>query len=214
MSERAQQALEDAITLLAKLADGKGYVLNRVKLAKLLYFLDLQSWEETGRLMTGVEWQWLDHGPYAGSIPAATTRMSKQGELEVRELGTNFGNTEYRIRPTRPQYFVEPGSHIIALATKVVDEYGAYTAKALKNLSYETEPMLRVQKQGKRGDPLEFPIRAPSRTAVQRALARFALLAKATEGQDEGDVAGALREDMNALSGARSSANRILLDDE
>lgn len=60
----------------------------------------------------------------------------------------------------------------------------------------------------------ELPHPPPDRALVQGAIARYARLARRTQGVDEGDVAGALRAEIDALAPARTSATRRLLGEE
>jgi len=214
MTQDPQIALRDSITLIAAEAAKRGFVLNRVKLVKLLYFLDLRAWKELGHTVTGAAWRWDNCGPNAATIVAAYMHMADCGELETKAMSNSYGSPEYRIQSTSPRYFFEPSTSLVALAVSVVEEYGLYTASSLSDLAYKTEPMLSVQQDAHRGDLLEFPATAPSPTAMQRTIARYARLAHKTEGEDSGDVASALREDMRALHPARSSAMRLMFEDE
>lgn len=60
----------------------------------------------------------------------------------------------------------------------------------------------------------ELPLPPPNRNQVNATLARYARLARETEGSDQGDVAAALRDDIEALAPARLAATRRLLNDE
>src|SRR4051812_30721320 len=42
----------------------QGYVITRLKLAKLLYLSDLSAVREGDNPVSGIEWKWLDHGPF------------------------------------------------------------------------------------------------------------------------------------------------------
>lgn len=200
------KALEDCIALIAVQAASQCVILNRVKLVKLLYFLDLRAWKERGRAVTGVEWRWDTYGPYAEAIVEACERVADDGELETTETTPDYGSPENPMTFRAPRYCRRPNHSLITLAAAIVGEYGTYTASALSDLSYKAEPMRKVQEQGSRGDPLEFPSPAPSRNAAGRAIARYARLAREMRGEDEGDVAAALREDMDALGPARAAA--------
>jgi hypothetical protein len=193
-------SLADSITLVAEHAAKKGFVLNRTKLVKILYFLDLTAWGEIGRIVTGIEWRWDNYGPYAAEIVETCIRMSKSGELEASQTQNEYGTTEYRIRSKSPRYFQEPNPSLVKLVDGVVGEYGLYIASTLRDLSYKTEPMLYVQTHGHRGDLLEFPTPVPSRAAVRRTVARYAGLARKSEGEDSRDPVAVLREDIQWCS--------------
>jgi len=215
MTADAQAAsLADSITLVADHAAKRGLVLNRTKLVKILYFLDLTAWNEIGRTITGVEWRCDNYGPYAADIVETCTRMSASGELAATQIQNDFGTTEYRLRSKCPRYFQEPSPSLVKLVDGVVGEYGLYIASTLRDLSYKTEPMLYVQTHGHRGDLLEFPAPAPGHASVRQTVARYARLARNTEGVDSGDTAAALREDIQSLQAARAAATRRMLGGE
>ena len=89
-----QRRLEDAITLFVSHRP-KG--LSRTALVKLLYFLDLRSWERYHRPVTGLSWYWHYFGPYADEITDTVSELEIHGELVVDVHPTGFGSTEYRI---------------------------------------------------------------------------------------------------------------------
>lgn len=65
--------------------------LGRVKLFKLLYFLDFMSFRETGHLVTGLSYQAWDHGPVPSELfgelkyepKADLTAMLKEVEIQL-----------------------------------------------------------------------------------------------------------------------------------
>jgi hypothetical protein len=156
LADARTQALEDAITLLAELSSEQGGALNRVKLAKLLYLLELRAWREFGHGVTGIEWRWDNYGPYSVAIPEACTRMETTDELALAEISSYYGSSEYRIRSRYPRYFRQPNPATKKLAQEIMAEYGLWTASALKALTYKTEPMQLIQQNGRRGDVLDL----------------------------------------------------------
>jgi hypothetical protein len=60
---------------------------------------------------------------------------------------------------------------------------------------------------------IDFPVGAPAREQVHRALKKYARFSRATADSDEGDVAAALREELRALQPARAAATEQLLGD-
>lgn len=42
--------------------------MTRMKVAKLLYLVDLEAVRSTGCLATDVRWQWLDYGPFSTAL--------------------------------------------------------------------------------------------------------------------------------------------------
>jgi hypothetical protein len=208
-----EQRIEDAITLVASTAAAQQVYLTRTKLAKLLYFLDLGAWEEFGVTITGIEWVWDQFGPYSMVIKDTYEAMVETGEMAVRQISNYYGNAEYRIESRAPQYYEEPSPAIRQLASTIIRVYGHNSPGRISELSYKTEPMCKVQKEGQRGDVLEFPVRVPSKRQVNAAIDRYANIARLHVGQDEGNVAAALREDLEALTQARKSATKRMLEE-
>jgi uncharacterized phage-associated protein len=199
-------SLEDSIAMVAAQAKHQGVVLTRTKLVKLLYFLDVRAWDTIGRTVTGVEWIWHHYGPYSSTVVEVCDAMAETGELEVEETANYFGKPEYRIHSVSEAYYYRHSAVFGSLVRQVVHDYGRFSPAAVGDKSYETEPMRRVVRDGQRGDVIEFPITPGTKTDVARTAARYAALARKTRGEDEGDIASGLREEGQALSGARASA--------
>jgi len=202
-------AIEDAIATLSSQMAIRGYRLNRTKLVKLLYFIDLAAWEEMGRLVTGVNWTWDHYGPFSGAILEACNDMADTGELNVRVEGIGPDSREFHIRSEDVRYFKRPSEEVVRLIRSVVRDYGALSATRLKELSYQTAPMKRVIEEGRRGDELQFVRRPVSSSDVKNAVARYAGLVRRQ--QQSGDVAAALRADLEDLRAGRESATTKLL---
>jgi uncharacterized phage-associated protein len=202
-------AIEDAIAALASQMASHGYSLNRTKLVKLLYFIDLEAWQEIGQRVTGVNWIWDNYGPFSVAILEACDRMSETGELDVRMEKTGPASRAFDIRSDKVMYFKRPSEEVMRLIRNVVREYGQKSATRLKELSYQTPPMKRVIEEGQRGDELQFPPRSVSPADVKAAVARYAGLVRRQE--QSGDVATALRTDLEDLREGRESATTKLL---
>src|SRR5687767_6630928 len=46
----------------------RGIQITRTKIAKLLYLADLRAIEDNRPPVSGVEWKWLEHGPYNNDL--------------------------------------------------------------------------------------------------------------------------------------------------
>lgn len=209
MDGEDREALEDAVALVASMCGRHGVTLTRTKLVKLLYFVDVRSWERSGRVVTGVEWMWHYYGPYSAEIVATCNRMSANGELDVIPTSNYYGSPEYRIRTLEAMYFSPPEVGVVELVREVVQEFGGKPAAKIGDLSYETLPMRHlIQHGGRRGDVLEFPSSPPTDDALRRTASKYARILRATDTPDRnvGDVAEGLREDVQAHETARKSA--------
>jgi hypothetical protein len=210
---RSDRDLEDAITLVTQQARVQGVHLTRTKLVKLLYFVDLGSWERLGSRVSGVDWIWHHYGPYSGAIVDACERMAENGELELTFTNNYFGSPQVDISSTRAEYYRRPSSVLVGLVRSVVSDLGQFPPAKIGDLSYDTKPMKAlVERGGARGDLIEFPEPRPSVEAVHRTAARYSTVAaKRARRSDRGDVAAGLREESAALSRARKSAGNHVL---
>jgi hypothetical protein len=206
-----RRALEDAIALIAATCSRAGVELTRTKLVKLLYFVDLRSWERSGRVLTGVEWMWHHYGPYSAEIVSTCDRMHSNDEIKVQTKSNYYGSPTYCITSTTEAYFEQPSVGVVQLVREIVNELGSKPPAKIGDLSYETAPLRSlIQAGGKRGDVIEFPAAPPTATAVERTAAKYgALLAQRPQrADDEGDVAEGLREDIASTAEARAAGTR------
>src|SRR5947209_16008599 len=92
--QNARAILEDTITILAA---GLPRRLTRTGLVKLLYLIDLRSWERRGRPLTELRWIWHNYGPYSPEITEAVGDLEGNNELRVEATLNGYGSTVYRI---------------------------------------------------------------------------------------------------------------------
>jgi hypothetical protein len=210
----ATLSLEDTIAMLAAHARHQGVTLTRTKLVKLLYLLDVRAWETIGRTLTGVEWIWHHYGPYSPTVVEVCKRMSSTGELEAEETSNFFGSPEYRVRSANEAYYRDHSPVFMALARQIIAEFGRFAPSMIGDLTYETEPMRRIVREGQRGDLIEFEDEPRNATDVRRTAQRYAALARKTRGRDEGDIADGLREQELVLQASRASAMARMFGDE
>lgn len=151
----AREILEDAITLLAAKLPRK---LTRTGLVKLLYLVDLRSWERRGRPLTQLRWIWHNYGPYAAEITEAVADLEGNNELHVEAVRNAYGSIVYRIHsgPKASLYGVlsDEDKQLIA---DVVTEFGTYTPSTLTMLTYQTVP---IDNARMRFAPLDFSMYA------------------------------------------------------
>lgn len=202
-------ALEDAIALVSAQAFSRGVTLTRTKLVKLLYFVDLRSWERSGRPVTGVEWRWHHYGPYSSFIVEATGRMAAAGELTLDSTANYYGSPEYRIHSVKALYYDPPSRQLTDLVREVVIELGHFAPAQIGDKSYDTEPMRLLVRSGHRGDLIEFPTSPPTKRDVEDVVRRYK--SRVRHRTDSGDINQGLREDLAATSVARKAATTKLL---
>jgi uncharacterized phage-associated protein len=197
-----------AIVTLLEVARADGVVINRTKLAKLLYLADLRAVGELGRPMSGLRWHWYHHGPWDNSFYPLLEDLGTRGTVESEELD-HRGYTEHRLR-LAGDVEVEIGARFAEIVAEIVQEYGSEAAASLRDLTYQTAPMLEAQREGKPGDALDLNGGAPVPDSGA-ALARFqGVLDRLPRQDDEGDL-GVMADEHAESAGVRARANDVIL---
>lgn len=201
-----------ALVAVLSAARAQGAVITRMKLAKLLYLADLRAIEQLGRPCSGVEWRWLHYGPFSKGLLAVEDDLVCAGVVE-RETRENFyGSVEYRLRLSRPVP-VDVDAEFATIVEHVVLDYGNLAASSLRDLTYQTPPMIEAQREEAHGEVLDLltghPI--PDMTPV---LNQFqAVLNRIGPQEDEGDLSG-LSAEVASWGPHRTCATRPLVDDD
>jgi hypothetical protein len=161
-----------AVLAVLRAALEHDYVITRTKLAKLLYLADLRAVAAGGEPISGIRWKWLNFGPFNNDLLEIEQQLV-QDELvtSVREPW-EFGQA-YRLSlvgdpAALPR--LAPGEEAVLAAA--VREWGSLAASSLKDLSYQTPPMIEAQAEGNRGVVLDLNLVRP-RPKVSRTLARI-----------------------------------------
>lgn len=144
--DESRKRLEDVITILVSQSRRH---LTRTSMVKLLYFVDLRSYEARGRPITNLSWIWHHYGPFAEGVAETVGALEAAGELGV-SVGIGFyGGPEYTIR-TGPHagLFGVLTSDEVSLLQRVIDEFGRHSATVLRNLSYQTWPIREARNRG------------------------------------------------------------------
>lgn len=202
-------SIEDALSLVVEVAKREEVTLTKTRLVKLMYFLDLRSWEESGRVVTGVEWIWHHYGPYSWTLEECVDRMARNDELTVTARAMPAGYREFRISGSRRLgYYADPDPSAERLVRTLVREFKTFSAKRIGDASYETEPMRQlISSGGSRGDVIEFPAPVPTAQQVQSALARYQGISVS---EDVGDLDD-LRDELEEFATTRRAASTKLL---
>jgi uncharacterized phage-associated protein len=200
-----------ALVALLAAARAQGTVVTRTKAAKLLYLADLKAVELLGRPCSGVHWRWLNYGPFSNTLLIVEDDLVTDGIVERETTENYFGGTEYRLRLLHPVQ-VDVDEEFAGILEKVVIEYGHLAASTLRDLTYQTPPMLEAQRDGARGEHLDLLTGRPV-PDVAPVLQRFrGVLHRLKPQSDEGDMAG-LSEEVAEWGPARRSATRPMIDD-
>jgi hypothetical protein len=157
---RADPDLRQLIAYIVARARAREITLNRTKLVKLLYLLDIER-VKTGRdPITGLEWVFFHYGPYAFEL-IDTLKAMEGSQLVAQQWHTGI---LYRGAPGAPDGDEWPAGTKAAI-DRVVDRFAELDLNELLDYVYfRTGPM----QQGKRGDRLDMalaredpPLRAP-----------------------------------------------------
>jgi uncharacterized phage-associated protein len=160
MRHTNRQRLEDAITLVV---ENSPRTLTRTGLVKLLYFIDLRSWEQWRQPLTGLNWTWHYYGPFSEEIAEVMGDMEASGELTIAAHQSYFGTPEYQIElGDEAALYPALSPDEEQLLKQVVSEFGQYPASTLARLSYQTDPMETVERRGDRLDFEKYASGSPS----------------------------------------------------
>ncbi|WP_181874355.1 type II toxin-antitoxin system antitoxin SocA domain-containing protein [Marinitenerispora sediminis] len=203
--------LRSTLALLKSARDHK-HTLNRTKIAKLLYLADLKSVEDGGVPFSGATWRWENYGPFDSALYRVEESLTSAGIVErVDDRGGVTGEVRLRL----VQDVESPlSAELDGLVQQVVTEHGAKSAVALRDLSYETSPMLAAQAGGTRGVLIDLN-RARRRRQYEALKERYRKhLARRAPRKNDPGVGEELREEMAASSGARRRATMKALGEE
>lgn len=201
-----------AFVALLSAARAQGAVITRTKLAKLLYLADLAAVEELGRPGSGLQWRWLNYGPFSNALLTIEDDLVSDGIVERQTTENYFGSVEYRLRLVR-SIPVDVDGEFAAIIEKTVLSHGNLAPSTLRDMTYQTAPMQEAKREGGRGQFLDLlsgrPV--PDIALVQR---RFERLLDQLEPQaDEGDLSG-LTEEIADWADYRARATRPLVSDD
>lgn len=190
-------------------ARDKGCEITRLKLAKLLYLADLHAIQHGDDAVSGVRWLWLNYGPYNNGLLALEDEFVSAGVVRRETEPFYGGNVLELVRDDYEAGELSPADFSCIYQT--VADYGYMAATSLKDVSYQTPPMIEAQSKG-RGFVLNMELARPipkiTKTA-KRLRSRLKQLDK--QSTDPGSME-ALRGDIEALAPQRAEATTRLLD--
>ncbi|MFE5108569.1 hypothetical protein [Streptomyces sp. NPDC056663] len=187
-------------------------MINRTKLAKLLYLADLEAVDQGYAPGSGVEWRWRHYGPYSNALREIEEDLELAGIVRVSETTNYYGTPEVRLILAIKAPQVEIDERFARIVEDVVSGKGQLSATQLKDLTYQTPPMLAAQNMGRRevrldlagGDPLPD---------LEPALQKLRAIASSLPPiEDEAGPVEDLADDIEALSVLRREATGAMLD--
>lgn len=139
-----------AVVQVLLAARANGVVINRTKLAKLLYLADLRAVDEDLPPGSDVEWRWRHFGPYSDILRAIEEDLEIADVIQVVKTSNYFGRAEVRLRLQIADPHVEIDSRFAVIIDDVMRTYGRLSASQLKDITYQTAPMEAAQRVGQR----------------------------------------------------------------
>jgi uncharacterized phage-associated protein len=131
-------------------ARASGVVINRTKLAKLLYLADLRAVDQGLPPGSDVEWRWRHYGPYSDALQAVERDLEAAGVMEVSRTLNYYGAREIRLRLSAVDPQIEIDPRFAAIVDHIMRDHGRLSASQLKDLTYQTPPMRAAQRVGRR----------------------------------------------------------------
>jgi uncharacterized phage-associated protein len=201
-----------AVVQLLRVARASGVMINRTKLAKLLYLADLEAVTEGCAPGSGVEWRWRHYGPYSNALREIETDLELAGIVRVSETVNYYGTPEVRLVLAIETPQVEIDARFSEIVERIVSEKGQLSATQLKDLTYQTRPMLEAQKLGRREVRLDLAGGEPL-PDLEPALQKLRAIAQTLPPlEEDAGAVDELADDMEALSEARREATGAMLD--
>jgi uncharacterized phage-associated protein len=145
-----------AVVGLLQAGRAKGVIINRTKIAKLLYFADLEAVKRIGRPQSGVPWVWYHYGPYHPILKTVEQDLITSNVITCESIPIDIGVTERHLRLTGETPQIEIDSEFAKILAGVVTDYGHLAASSLRDLSYQTAPMLEAQRENAHNAPLDL----------------------------------------------------------
>ena len=145
----------DAVRLVLGRAHAVGWSpLNRTQVVTLLYFVDLQAVNDIGYPLTTIDWHWDRYGPFSADISSEIDRLTNDRSIEALPMDPDATVAEHRYVLSSTDVASDPSA--AAVVDRVVAAHRGETTTQLRDASYQTAPMLRVQLHGERGDELDL----------------------------------------------------------
>lgn len=207
----ALRGVPAAVVGLLLAARAKGVTVNRTKLAKLLYFADIEAVKRMGRPQSDIPWVWLHYGPYSAELLEVERDLKTAGIMECESVDLGMGYVEQRLRLTTEAPQLEIDQKFAEILGGIVNDFGHLAATTLRDMSYQTPPMLEAQRENAHGARLDLLGGTPA-PPMGAALKRMqAVLNRSEIHENEGDLRGMVAE-LDEWAPGRRRANEALGD--
>jgi hypothetical protein len=106
------------------------------KLNKILFFSDFLFYGNTGKPITGVEYQKLPHGPAPRRLLPIRKKLESQGALGVQPVNLRSGNVQHKLVNLRPPDLSLFSGEEIATIDSVIEGLRKDNAESVSELSH------------------------------------------------------------------------------
>jgi len=186
--------------------------MTRTKVAKLLYLVDLESVRLMGQEATDLQWRWLHHGPFDKEYFQVEDRLIGRGLVQRTTAQNYYGSPEFRLSLAIEDADVGMDARIREIVDEVVARFGGLAASTLRDLTYQTAPMLAALQGNHRGVELDLDRARPVPNAAP-ALARLReVLASLPPQETDKEALDEIAETLKAFGRPRAEATREMLD--
>src|SRR5579862_423029 len=132
---------ELVLLLVARSADDKR--MSRVKLNKLLYLCDFESYRLLGRAMTGARYLRGEFGPMAAQLPIAEEELGRAGYLSWRQVATGPFTQKMPVATEKPDESMFTAEEL-AIVEAALETLTVHGGKAASEWSHEQSAGWRV----------------------------------------------------------------------
>jgi len=151
---KSAEKLEGLIKAIVYFVNSKGGYINKTKLLKYLYLVDIEYYRNHGETFTGFDWIFHKYGPWAKEYNDIYDKMAELGELVVKpgnrpDLDTQFlyTNEEVDLGDIFDSFTEE------IKMKRILERWSDESlGKILDYVYFYTEPM----EDAERGKPLDF----------------------------------------------------------
>lgn len=134
---------EVILYLISKLG---GEIRGKKKLAKLLYFVDFDFFENREGYLTRETYKALPMGPYPIHMENITKNLKDDGRLEINQIEEKNGYNPTEIYRTSSDIKVpEFNDDELKILDRVITKYGNLTGKQLEDLTHNEAPHIGTE---------------------------------------------------------------------
>lgn len=210
----AYRGTSAAVVLLLALARQRGVLINRTKLAKLLYLADVKAVEQELAPGSDVEWEWANFGPYSNALRDIENDLYLARTIDIVRSVSNYGSTETRLRLLEAMPQIDIDARFVSIVMAVLDEYGHLSAVQLRDITYQTAPMMAAVAAGQRGVRLDLTGGDPYPDLAPMLRRMKGLISALPAESDDPGVMDDLAAEVDGLTALRAEAVSGLVDAE